>query len=196
MDDTQPIEELRSRFNQGEKLDYLFFLGHEPTAHGINDSCFSQWHESPFIVDGQRYLTAEHFMMAEKAALFGDEEIRQQILAAPTPALTKSLGRKVRGFDETRWRQNRFAIVVRANEAKFAQNPALRSYLIGTESRILAEADALDRVWGIGLGQEDERAKNPNQWRGLNLLGFALMQVRANLAYGFSPKGENSASSP
>ena len=182
MDDTQPLEELRSRFNEGEKLDCLFFLGHEPTAHGINDSCFSQWHESPFIVDGQRYLTAEHFMMAEKAALFGDEEIRQQILAAPTPALTKSLGRKVRGFDETIWRQNRFDIVVRASEAKFAQHPELKRFLIGTGERILVEADPMDRVWGIALGQEDARAKNPNQWRGLNLLGFALMQVRANSA--------------
>lgn len=182
MEDTQHIEDLRSRFNRGEKLDILFFLGHEPAAHGINDSCFSQWHESPFVVDGERYLTAEHFMMAEKARLFCDEEIRQQILAAPTSALTKSLGRKVRGFDETIWRQNRFAIVVRANEAKFTQNSALARFLVGTGSRILAEADSMDRVWGIGLGQEDERVKNPNQWRGLDLLGFALMQVRANLA--------------
>jgi ribA/ribD-fused uncharacterized protein len=181
MDDTQHLEELRSRFSSGEKLDYLFFWGHQPMQHGINDSCFSQWYESPFVVDGQRYLTAEHFMMAGKAALFEDEEMRTRILAAPTPAETKSLGRKVRRFDESLWRQNRFSIVVRASEAKFSQNLALRSYLIGTGTRILVEADPIDRVWGIGLGQEDERAKNPILWRGLNLLGFALMQVRTNL---------------
>ena len=182
MDDTQHLEALRSRCNNGEVLDYLFFLGHEPTGHGINDACLSQWHELPFVVDGDRYLTAEHFMMAEKARLFGDEEIRQQILAASTPALTKSLGRKVRNFNETAWQQNRFDIVVRASAAKFAQHPELKRFLIGTGMRVLAEADPIDRVWGIGLGPEDARAKDPNQWRGLNLLGFALMQVRENLA--------------
>ena len=181
IDDSRHLDALRVRHKGGERLEYLFFLGHHPMAHGINDACFSQWYEAPFVVDGQRYLTAEHYMMAEKAALFGDQEIRQQILDAPTPATTKSLGRKVRGFDEALWQQNRYAIVVRANQAKFAQNPAIGRYLAGTGSRILAEADPIDRIWGIGFGLDDERAKNPNQWRGLNLLGFALMEVRDNL---------------
>lgn len=181
MDDTPPLEELRSRYNRGEKLEYVFFWGHEPNLHGINDSCLSQWYASPFEIDGRRYLTSEHFMMAEKAALFGDEEMRTQILAAQTPNAAKSLGRKVRGFDEASWQKHRFGIVVRASEAKFAQNPDLARFLAGTGTRILAEADPMDRIWGIGLGQEDERAKNPTLWRGLNLLGFALMQARAGL---------------
>lgn len=181
MDDTKALKELRARFNQGEKLDHLYFWGHEPNVHGINDSCLSQWYESPFEVDGCRYHTSEHFMMAEKAALFSDGEMRAQILAAPTPGAAKSLGRKVRGFDEATWQRSRFDIVVRASEAKFAQNPALARFLAATGTRILAEADPMDRIWGIGFGQEDERAKNPNLWRGLNLLGFALMRVRDGL---------------
>ncbi|WP_438943829.1 NADAR domain-containing protein, partial [Pseudomonas sp. N8] len=32
--------------------------------------------------------------------------------------------------------------------------------------------------WGIGLAQDNADANNPNLWKGLNLLGFALMQVR------------------
>jgi predicted NAD-dependent protein-ADP-ribosyltransferase YbiA (DUF1768 family) len=36
----------------------------------------------------------------------------------------------------------------------------------------------VDRIWGIGMAQDDEKVSNPNLWRGLNLLGFALMQVR------------------
>ncbi|RJX32084.1 MAG: NADAR family protein [Oxalobacter sp.] len=182
MSDTRHLEELRFRFNNGEKLDYIFFWGYEQSLCGMNDACLSQWYESPFGVDDCRYLTAEHFMMAEKAALFGDEEMRQKILNAQTPAGAKALGRRVRGFDEVVWCQNRFSIVMRANKAKFSQNEALRHFLIGTGSRVLVEASPADPVWGIGLGQEDARVNNPNEWRGLNLLGFALMQVRKKIA--------------
>jgi ribA/ribD-fused uncharacterized protein len=178
MDDTQLVEDLRSRFNAGEKLKYVFFWGHQPDKNGITASCFSQWYSAPFIINGQRYSTAEHFMMAEKAALFGDQATRAQVLQAPKPGAAKALGRQVRDFDEATWLEHRFSIVVCANEAKFAQNPDLRQFLQQTGSRILAEASPVDRVWGIGLAQDDERAANPNQWQGINLLGFALMQVR------------------
>ena len=141
-------------------------------------SCFSQWYTAEFVVDGQRYSSAEHFMMAEKAALFGDQEIRSLVLQAPTPDVAKALGRKVTGFNDQVWLQHRYEIVVRANEAKFSQNPELSAYLKETGSRIIVEASPVDRIWGIGLAQDNENANNPNMWQGLNLLGFALMQVR------------------
>ncbi|WP_236573341.1 NADAR domain-containing protein [Nocardia caishijiensis] len=43
------------------------------------------------------------------------------------------------------------------------------------------EASPLDRVWGIGLSAQDERAVDPRRWRGLNLLGFAVMRARDEL---------------
>lgn len=178
VDDTQLVEELRIRYNAGKKLKYIFFWGHQPNKHGVTASCFSQWYGAPFTVDGQRYPTAEHFMMAEKAALFRDQLIRAQVLQAPNPGAAKALGRQVRGFDETAWLQHRYSIVVRANEAKFAQNPEIGHFLQQTGTRVLVEASPVDSVWGIGLAQDDERVNNPNQWPGLNLLGFALMQVR------------------
>ena len=117
-------------------------------------------------------------MMAEKAALFGDQTTRAQVLVATNPGAAKALGRQVRGFNEAAWIENRFSIVLRANEAKFSQNPDLGHFLRQTGNRIIVEASPVDRVWGIGIAQDDERARNPNQWKGLNLLGFALMQVR------------------
>jgi ribA/ribD-fused uncharacterized protein len=86
------------------------------------------------------------------------------------------------GFDEEVWVKHRFAIVCRANEAKFSQRPELRSFLVQTGSRALVEASPVDRVWGVGLAQDDERISNPNLWLGLNLLGFALMHVRDSFA--------------
>lgn len=184
MNDTQHLEALRVRYNAGEKLDFLYFWGYEQSLCGINDACLSQWYEFPFEADGHTYLTAEHFMMAEKAVLFGDEGMQQKILSAQTPAGAKALGRRVKSFDENVWQQNRFDIVVRANEAKFVHNETLRQYLIGTGNSVLVEADPADRIWGIGLAQQDPRAKNPNEWPGLNLLGFALMQARERLVNG------------
>jgi len=117
-------------------------------------------------------------MMAEKAALFGDVETRSKILQAHTPGAVKALGRSIRNFDEAVWVANRFSIVVRANAAKFRQDPSLGEFLQHTSTCILVEASPVDRIWGIGLAQNDEKASNPNLWEGLNLLGFALMQVR------------------
>ncbi len=71
--------------------------------------------------------------------------------------------------------------VVAGNLAKFSQHEQLRRYLTGTGERILVEASPLDRIWGIGLTRADPDAGDPANWRGLNLLGFALMRVRAEL---------------
>jgi ribA/ribD-fused uncharacterized protein len=70
---------------------------------------------------------------------------------------------------------------VAGNVAKFGQHDDLRAFLLGTGSRVLVEASPGDRIWGIGLTEADPRAADPRSWRGLNLLGFALMEARAQL---------------
>ena len=121
-------------------------------------------------------------MMAEKARIFQDETTRQAILSAAHPHEAKSLGRQVQNFDEARWNAARFEIVVEGNLAKFSQHSALRSFLLETGQRVLVEASPIDAIWGIGLAQDEPRAANPAEWPGLNLLGFALMEVRAQLS--------------
>jgi ribA/ribD-fused uncharacterized protein len=90
----------------------------------------------------------------------------------------------VRGFSEDRWAAARYEMVVAGNVAKFTQHDDLRRYLVSTSDRVLVEASPLDRVWGIGLAEDDERAHAPSRWRGRNLLGFALMEVRERLQSG------------
>jgi ribA/ribD-fused uncharacterized protein len=179
--DAQKVDDLRARFAGGEAMKFLFFWGHRRSPKGLTSSCFSQWYEAGFTVDGVRYPTAEHFMMACKAALFGDDATRLEILEAPEPGAAKALGRKIRGFDEARWVEHRFDIVTRANHAKFSQNPDLREFLERTGTQVLVEASPVDRIWGIGLAKDDPKAHDPGQWQGLNLLGFALMGVHAAL---------------
>ncbi|WP_051951796.1 NADAR family protein [Actinacidiphila yeochonensis] len=162
---------------------YLYFWGHRPQRDGsVGTGCLSQWWPSPFTVDGVAHATAEHWMMAGKARLFGDTDAEERALAAPHPKAAKSVGRAVRGFDEEIWCRERYALVVQGSVHKFRAHPDLRAFLAGTRRRVLVEASPLDRVWGIGLAADDERAANPRSWRGLNLLGFALMEARERLA--------------
>jgi len=177
------VAELRALAVGGARVKYLFFWGHRPQPDGsIGPGCLSQWWPSPFIVGGVRYATAEHYMMVGKARLFGDEATAARMLTARSPGAVKALGRQVQGFDQTMWDAHRFDLVVAGNVAKFGQHTDLREYLSRTGSRILVEASPVDRVWGIGLAATDPRAYDPAQWRGLNLLGFALMHARARLA--------------
>ncbi|GAA4898551.1 NADAR family protein [Streptomyces coeruleoprunus] len=179
------LDALIGQVSRGERVKFLHFWGHRPRPDGeIGASCLSQWWPSPFTVDGVAYATAEHWMMASKARLFGDAEAERQAVEAANPALAKKAGRLVRGFDESVWERERFGIVVAGSVHKFGQNAELRRYLLGTGHRVLVEASPVDRVWGIGLAADDERAHDPARWRGLNLLGFALMDARARLLEG------------
>jgi ribA/ribD-fused uncharacterized protein len=176
------LDWLLTTIESGPRPKYLFFWGHQPSKSGaITATCFSQWWVAPFVVEGVRYPTAEHWMMAQKARLFGDEDVFQRIIAAKTPAEAKKLGRQVRGFDEAAWNAQRMDIVVRGNFEKFSQHPELREFLLTTQERVLVEASPVDHIWGIGLAADDERAADPRRWDGLNLLGFALMEVRDQL---------------
>jgi ribA/ribD-fused uncharacterized protein len=177
-------EDLTALLRSGERAKFLYFWGHRPQKDGgVGAGCLSQWWPAPFTVDGKVYPTAEHWMMAAKARLFGDPEAEHRILGAGGPAQAKKEGRRVRGFDEAVWERERFGIVVEGSVHKFAAHEELWSYLRGTGERVLVEASPLDRVWGIGLAATDEGASDPERWRGLNLLGFALMEARSRLSH-------------
>ncbi|EAC3451310.1 NADAR family protein [Listeria monocytogenes] len=176
------LEKIQHKYRKGEKLKYIFFWGHQPAEDGkISKSCFSQWWICSFKVDGVEYNCAEQFMMAEKAKLFNDMEMREKILAAKHPKQAKDFGRLIRGFQEDIWLKNRFNIVMRANQAKFSQNEELKKFLMQTKNRILVEASPVDKIWGIGMAADNKNVENPLYWKGLNLLGFALMAVRDEL---------------
>jgi ribA/ribD-fused uncharacterized protein len=183
--EVRSVEQLCALVAAGAAPKYLWFWGHRPGRGGEpGTGCLSQWWEGGFTVGGVTYRSAEHWMMAGKARLFGDGQMWERVVAARHPREAKEAGRRVRGFDEAVWAAERFALVVAGNVAKFGQDAALRGFLLGTGARVLVEASPLDRVWGIGLAADDPRAQDPASWRGLNLLGFALMEARARLRPG------------
>lgn len=172
-------EHLVAQQQAGERLRFRFFWGH--TGQGVGPWVLSQWWEAPFVVGGVTYRTAEHWMMAEKARLFGDAAILPAILAAGSPGAAKALGRKVAGFDEQTWARARFDIVMAGNLEKFRQNPPLGDWLRTTGDLILVEASPRDAIWGIGMAATHPQVEDVSAWRGENLLGFALMEVRQAL---------------
>lgn len=173
------LQWLTDKFDQGEPIKYIFFWGHSAKGNEeIGKFIFSQWYPSPFVVDDVEYKTAEHWMMARKAILFGDNEIFEKILEAEKPGEVKELGRQIRGFDEVKWNAQKFEIVKTGNVHKFSQDSRLKEFLINTGDRVLVEASPTDSVWGIGLSQDAKLVENPHTWKGQNLLGFALMEAR------------------
>lgn len=173
------IQDVLNKFDAKQNLKYLFFWGHTPySEYSVDKSCLSQWYKCSFVVDNITYNTAEQFMMSKKAMLFNDMQTFQRIMNANHPNEFKKLGREVKNFDEKRWEENRFNIVVEGNLAKFSQNDNLKYFLLSTKDRILVEASPYDTIWGIGLSAKSSNITNPHSWKGLNLLGFALMQVR------------------
>lgn len=176
---TYHLDWLIDIFEMGGRIKYLFFWGHQKSISGdLTSSCFSQWWASPFFVDNVKYNTAEHWMMAQKALLFSDIETYHKIIVAKSPAEAKTLGRQVRNFNDSIWNDHRFEIVVKGSLQKFEQHHDLKTFLLNTKDRVLAEASPVDRIWGIGLSADSDNAENPRSWPGLNLLGFALMDVR------------------
>jgi ribA/ribD-fused uncharacterized protein len=151
-----------------------------PTTRG--NGYLSQWYWSKFTVDGDTYVTAEMWMMVQKARLFADEETAQMMLDSEDPKRHKELGRQVRNFDGKIWDERKLDIVTQGNYHKFTVSEdaqTLRDMLLGTGDRELVEASPADRIWGVGF-KEDEAGKNRHKW-GENLLGKAISDVRGRL---------------
>jgi ribA/ribD-fused uncharacterized protein len=146
------VAALLHKMKAGWAPEFLFFWGHKAKAtNAVGKHVFSQWWPAAFEVDGVRYPTAEHYMMAEKARLFADNERLALILEAESPDRAKALGRKVQNFNAARWEAVAVQCVIAGNLAKFSQNPALKAYLLATGQKVIVEASPLDRIWGIGM---------------------------------------------
>ena len=170
------VKNLIGQYNKGKKIKYVFFWNTDKI--NLSTGCFSQWQNSYFEADGYEYCCAEQYMMGQKALLFNDKESFEKILSAKHPKTIKALCIQVRNFDGTEWDKIKYKIVLNGNFYKFIQNNEMMEMLISTGNKVLVEASPYDKIWGIGLDENNEKIKDPNYWRGENLLGFALMEVR------------------
>ncbi|MEI0796951.1 NADAR family protein [Brachyspira intermedia] len=172
------LEKLRKDFNTGKKIDFLFFYGHTNDKKEVTKSSLSQWYIKDFRDNDLVFNCMEKYMMYNKALLFDDKDIANEILNANQPKAIKELGRKVKNFNDELWDKMKYKIVFTGNYYKFSQNTDLRNFLLSTKNKVLVEASPYDKVWGIKMKYDDENIENPFCWKGENLLGFALMEAR------------------
>ncbi len=154
-----------------------------------NSSRFSNWYDNIQILtpikddQGNRlvFRNSEALFMFFKALFFKDAETAQEILRNQLPTKAKQLGRQIKNFDQAAWDQEKEELMYMACMMKFSSDPEMMGYLLDTGDLELVEASPLDPIWGIGLAPDDPAALDKANWKGLNLLGKALMRVRSDL---------------
>ena len=157
---------------------YIYFWGEFP----------SNWYPCHFVIerDGKEFSfsNSEQYFMWMKAITFGDEETANKILKrGHNPRTAKALGREVKNYDDEKWNEIRYKVMVDANYYKYSQNEELKELLLNPEfdGKHFCEASPFDIVWGVGLGEDDPLIDDESNWRGQNLLGKALDEVRNTL---------------
>ncbi|HLP28729.1 MAG TPA: NADAR family protein [Candidatus Didemnitutus sp.] len=147
---------------------------------------FSNWFPAHIEIEDEvegllTFENSEQLFMFLKAQCFKDEETSRKILQTPNPRDVKALGRQVKGFDEAVWERESGVAMYAANYFKFTQNPAMLKQLLLTIKTTLVEASPYDRIWGIGMKENDPRAVDPTKWEGLNKLGFILSDLAKDI---------------
>jgi len=152
---------------------YVFFWG----------GPFSNWQKANFSYKGRFFTSSEQALMWAKAMLFNDIGIADKILSTNNVKRQKELGREVKGYIDSIWSINRYAIMYDILEQKFLQNIELRIEILSHPGSTFVEASPVDTIWGIGMAEGDVGIEDESNWKGQNLLGKALTQVRDHLEW-------------
>ncbi|CAF4045685.1 unnamed protein product, partial [Rotaria magnacalcarata] len=163
------INRVNSYFPKNNPTKFIYFYR--------NTSPFSNFYPSQVNDNGIAFHCIEQYMMYHKAKLFNDDETAERILDAKKPAQCKALGREVEPFNEETWMENRTKIVSNGNYLKFTTNQDLKAILLQHKDALLVEAAPNDRIWGVGLAENNPLIQRRSSWKGLNLLGYILTDI-------------------
>ena len=136
---------------------------------------------SSFELDGITYSSMEQYIMFQKCILFGDVKAAQMIMDTDDVAEQQKIGKTAKGYNNIVWAGIRQAVAYRGLLAKFDQNSDLKQKLLDTGDAYLVECAGSDKIWACGVHIDNEDRKNITKWKGQNILGFALMEVRKEL---------------
>ena len=160
-------------------MEKLFFWGHTESGSNVTKACLSNFYPCKFEFNGKTFNFSEQCFMYQKAILFNDFEIAEQVLNETDVRKIKALGRRVKNFNNELWDKHKEDFMFNACYAKFSQNDKLKDFLLSTGNHEIVEASPVDNIWGIGFSS-DNAMGNIDKW-GQNLLGKTLMKVRTIL---------------
>ena len=177
----EPFTEVKKRSKklkkEPEPEPVLFSTGDES---GGPYSSFSNSSNHAVDIDGVRYPTVTHYIVAMKAREIKNDDMYTKIMGTATPKAVKALEKKISITAEV-WDPKKDEIMAKAVRAKFTQYPELRSKLLETGEKQIGNADAREMYWGIGTSMDTDKARVPSKWRGQNKLGKILMELRKTL---------------
>ena len=136
------------------------------------------WVSEPAIpYDNHTFTSTESLFMYLKAKVFRDDVMAERIANAHYDD-AKKLGRLIQNFSDEVWVRERENAMYIAIKAKLAVDEVFRDTLLSEEykGKIFVEASPTDKVWGIRRSISD--AYQGKEWRGLNLLGKLLTELR------------------
>ena len=138
-----------------------------------------------FLYLDREFPTSEHLFMYLKAVHFKDWETAEKIVKATSPREAKDLGREVKNFDEAEWEKVREDAMFTAIYHRSLFDWPYFDQVLKPEWENLefVEASPYDKIWGIGLGEEQYDANIKSRWPGLNLLGKCIGELRRYLKF-------------
>lgn len=139
---------------------------------------FSNWNIVQGIkYDSYEFSSSESLFMYLKAKVFRDDEMAERIVPLD-PKAAKKCGRLVRPYSDEIWERERENAMYIALKAKMEASGEFRAALLKEEYRgkTFVEASPYDKIWGIKQSVKDAYEGAP--WRGLNLLGKLLTELR------------------
>ena len=161
----------------GERTD-----GNYMTIGGIHSSYqpLSNWYNCEVNYKGHTFNSVEQGYQWSKAIFANDVTAARNLLYTTDPREAKDLGMNVQGLQYADWNSEKDTIMRELVKIKFTDNIDLKNELLGTGDLKLAEA-GLDTHFAIGLSLPSVDIFDSDKWKGQNLLGKILCEVRAQL---------------
>lgn len=135
--------------------------------------------EEHFEWNNRSFRNAEQAFQYAKAIMF-DKTYINPILELKSAQRAIDIGRSIPNYNEDKWNEKRYQVMVDILKQKFSKKRAKRE-LLATGNKELVFGVTDDKIWGAGVEFWSNQISDESNRIGENLLGNALMEVRCFL---------------